>query len=120
MEKDKGKTMFKLPYHLAPVDVALFPLMKKDGMPEKALEIKKELENDFVVEYDKSGSIGKRYLRAAESGTAYCVTVDHDSLKEDTVTLRDRDSEEQKRIKISELNNTIRSLISGKISFDKL
>ena len=120
IEKEKGKTMFKLPYHLAPVDVAVFPLMKKDGMPEKALEVKKELEKDFVVEYDHSGSIGKRYLRAAESGTAYCVTVDHDSLKDDTVTVRDRDSEKQKRVEIKELNNKIRSLISGKISFGKL
>ena len=112
--------MFKLPYHLAPVDVAVFPLMKKDGMPEKSLEVKKELERDFVVEYDQSGSIGKRYLRAAESGTAYCVTIDHDSLKNNDVTIRDRDSEKQKRIKIDELNSKIRSLISGKITFGSL
>ncbi len=118
--KEKGKTMFKLPYHLAPVDVAVFPLMKKDGMPEKSLEVKKELERDFVVEYDQSGSIGKRYLRAAESGTAYCVTIDHDYLKNNDVTIRDRDSEKQKRIKIDELNSKIRSLISGKITFGSL
>ena len=119
-EKDAGKTMFKLPYNLAPVDVAVFPLMKKEGMPEKAKEVKVELEEDFIVEYDQSGSIGKRYLRAAESGTAYCVTIDHDTLKDNTVTLRDRDSEEQKRVAIDVLNSTIKSLISGKLSFEKL
>ena len=112
--------MFKLPYNLAPVDVAVFPLMKKEGMPEKAKEVKVELEEDFIVEYDQSGSIGKRYLRAAESGTAYCVTIDHDTLKDNTVTLRDRDSEEQKRVAIDVLNSTIKSLISGKLSFEKL
>ncbi len=120
MGKSEGKTMFKLPYHLAPVDVAVFPLMKKEGMPEKANEVKVQLESDFVVEFDQSGSIGKRYLRAAESGTAYCITVDHDSLKDDTVTLRDRDSEEQKRVKISELNNLIRELLKGTVSFESI
>ena len=120
MGKKEGKTMFKLPYHLAPVDVAVFPLMKKEGMPEKANEVKVQLESDFVVEYDQSGSIGKRYLRAAESGTAYCITVDHDSLKDDTVTLRDRDSEEQKRVKISELNNLIRELLKGTVKFESV
>lgn len=119
-DKGEGKTMFKLPYHLAPVDVAIFPLMKKEGMPEKAKEVKKELEEEFIVEYDQSGSIGKRYLRAAESGTAYCVTVDHDSLKDNTVTLRDRDSEAQKRVSVKDLGSTIKGLISGKISFGKL
>lgn len=120
MGKDEGKTMFKLPYQLAPVDVAIFPLMKKEGMPEKSNEIKKLLEDEFIVEYDQSGSIGKRYLRAAESGTAYCVTVDHQTLKDNTVTLRDRDSEKQKRVAIDELNTKIKSLISGKLSFGKL
>ncbi|MDP3916993.1 MAG: glycine--tRNA ligase [Nanoarchaeota archaeon] len=118
--KDAGKTMFKLPYHLSPIDVAIFPLLKKDGLPEKAIEIKKLLEKEFVVEYDYSGSIGKRYLRAAEVGTAYCVTVDHDSLKKNDITLRDRDSEKQKRIKIKDLNETVRRLLNGSISFSKL
>ncbi len=118
--KEEGKTMFRLPYQLAPVDVAIFPLMKKEGMPEKSKEIKKLLEDEFIVEYDQSGSIGKRYLRAAESGTAYCVTVDHQTLKDNTVTLRDRDSEKQKRVAIDELNTKIKSLISGKLSFGKL
>ena len=119
-DKDAGKSMFRLTYKLTPVDVSVFPLMKKEGMPEKAKEIKKILEEEFIVEYDQSGSIGKRYLRAAESGTAYCITVDHDSLKDETVTLRDRDTEEQKRVAIKLLNKTIRDLINGKIKFEKL
>ena len=117
--KDEGKTIFAVPYHLAPVDVALFPLMKKDGLPECALEIKKELEQHFVVDYDPSGSIGKRYLRAAQVGTPYCVTVDHDSLKKKDVTIRDRDSEKQIRVKTKELVRLVHELLHGKISFGK-
>tara|TARA_Y100000310_G_C20703043_1_gene831897 strand:+ start:9620 stop:11155 length:1536 start_codon:yes stop_codon:yes gene_type:complete len=118
--KEKGKTMFKVPYHLAPVAAAIFPLMKKDKMPEKAMEIKEQLEDEFVVEYDQSGSIGRRYLRAAESGTAYCITVDHQTLKDKTITIRDRDSEKQKRVKIKELNGTLKNLIKGTVSFKDL
>jgi glycyl-tRNA synthetase len=120
IDKESGKTTFKVPYWLAPVDVAIFPLMKKDGLPEKGDDVKKQLENEFVVEYDERGSIGRRYLRAAEAGTAYCVTVDYDSLKKNDVTLRDRDTEKQKRVKIKDLNVILKDLISGKISFDKL
>jgi len=115
-----GKTTLKVPYHLAPVDVAIFPLLKKDKLPEKAMKVKEKLEREFVVEYDAGGSIGRRYLRAAEAGTAYCVTIDHDSLKKDDVTLRDRDTGKQIRIKIKELNEKLRGLISGEISFKDL
>lgn len=117
-EKGEGKTMFQAPYHLAPVDIAVYPLLKKDGLPERALEIKKKLEHSFVVEYDESGSIGRRYLRAAEIGTAYCITVDHDSLKQNDVTIRDRDSEKQIRVKIDVLEATLQKLLHREITFE--
>ncbi len=120
IEKDEGKTTFQVPYHLSPVDVAIFPLMKKDGLPEVAVKIKQELETEFVVEYDDSGSIGRRYLRAAEVGTPYCITIDHDSLKNKDCTIRDRDSEKQKRVKIQGLKEVLRNLLTKEISFEKL
>ena len=119
-EKEEGKTMFAVPYPLAPVDVAIFPLMKKDGLPDLAGQIKEDLEKNFVVLYDESGSIGRRYLRAAEAGTPYCLTVDYDSLKNKDVTIRDRDSEQQVRVKIATLRDTLRDLLSGKINFGSL
>src|SRR3989344_6281719 len=108
---EEGKTMFKLPYHMAPVDVAVLPLMKKDELVAKSLEVKKLLEKDFVINYDVSGSIGKRYLRNGVIGTPYCVTIDYDSLKNDDVTLRDRDTEKQIRVKISELKNKLKEIL---------
>ncbi len=118
-EKD-GKSIFKSPYHMAPIDVAVFPLMKKDNLPEFAEKVKKMLEKEFIVDYDESGSIGKRYLRAAESGTPYCVTIDHDSLKNDDCTIRDRDTEKQVRVKIKELKNILKELINNEIKFKEL
>ncbi|MBI5798257.1 glycine--tRNA ligase [Candidatus Woesearchaeota archaeon] len=116
-EEGEGKTMFKLPYNIAPIDIAVFPLMKKDGLPDYAEHIKQLLERDFIVDYDESGTIGKRYLRAAESGTAYAITIDYDSLKNKDVTIRDRDSEHQIRIKETELKEAIRKLLSGEMAF---
>jgi len=112
-EEGEGKSIFKVPYHVAPVDVAIFPLMKKDNLPDYAEQIKVLLEKEFIVDYDESGSIGKRYLRAAESGTPFSITIDYDSLKNKDVTIRDRDSEKQIRVKEKELRDTIRALISG-------
>lgn len=93
-----------IPRHIAPLDVAVFPLMTKDDMPEVAREIYRQLhEYGFDVEYDESGSIGKRYARNDAKGTALCVTVDYETLEEDTVTIRDRDSTEQIRVPIEDL-----------------
>ena len=108
---EEGKTMFKLPYHMTPVDVAVLPLMKKNELVARSLEIKKLLEEEFVINYDVSGSIGKRYLRNGVIGTPYCVTIDYDSLKNDDVTLRDRDTEKQIRVKISELKNKLKEIL---------
>ena len=121
-EKDEqeGKTTFKIPYSMAPIDISVFPLMKKPELINIAKEIKENLEEDFIVDYNIAGSIGKRYLRSATSGTPYAITIDYDSLKNKDVTIRDRDTEEQKRILIKEIKDTLRKLISGETTFSKL
>ncbi|MBI4360357.1 glycine--tRNA ligase [Candidatus Micrarchaeota archaeon] len=98
--KEETKVLLKLHESIAPVPLAVFPLMKKDGLAEKAWEIyvKLKKQNPAIV-YDESGSIGKRYARMDEAGTPKCVTVDHQTLQDGTVTIRDRDSGEQKRVK---------------------
>jgi glycyl-tRNA synthetase len=118
-EKDEIKTVLKLNPTIAPVKVGVFPLMKKDGLKEKAREVYEMLNNYFVCEYDDAGSIGKRYARADEIGTPFAVTIDYQTLQDSTVTLRDRDSASQVRVHISELVKTIRkalNLSSGEIS----
>ncbi len=97
------RTVLRLHPQLAPVKVAVFPLVKKDGQPELAREISSDLRERMQVEYDEGGAIGKRYRRQDEIGTPWCVTVDHQSLEDRTVTLRDRDSLEQVRIAIADL-----------------
>ena len=118
-EEGEGKTMFKVPYTMAPIDVSVFPLMKKSELLKIAEEIKENLENYFIVDYDVSGSVGKRYLRSATAGTPYAVTIDYDSIKNKDVTIRDRDSTKQIRVKISELKNILRKLINQEIGFEK-
>jgi glycyl-tRNA synthetase len=115
----EGKTTFKIPYNMAPIDIAIFPLMKKPELVDLALKIKEDLEKHFIIEYDQSGSIGKRYLRAAEAGTSYCLTIDYDSLKNNDVTCRDRDSEKQIRIKVDDLKDILTQLIDKEIKFEK-
>jgi glycyl-tRNA synthetase len=85
------------------VKVAVLPLVRKDGQPEVAREVYESLKGRLQSEYDEGGSIGKRYRRQDEIGTPYCVTVDHQTLDDRTVTLRERDSLEQVRIAIDEL-----------------
>jgi glycyl-tRNA synthetase len=105
--KDEGpgetRTVLRLHPRLAPVKVAVMPLVKKDGQPELAREIYEDLRGRMQAEYDEGGSIGKRYRRQDEIGTPWGVTVDHQSLEDGTVTLRDRDSLTQDRLKIEEL-----------------
>ncbi len=115
----EGKTMFKIPYHMAPMDVSVFPLMKKPELTNIGLKVKELLEKEFVVDYDVSGSIGRRYLRSATAGTPYAVTIDYDSIPNNDVTVRDRDSEKQIRVKVSELKDTIKKLINREIEFEK-
>jgi glycyl-tRNA synthetase len=97
------RTVLRLHPALAPVKVAVLPLVKKDGQPELATEIHLELRDRFQSEYDEGGAIGRRYRRQDEIGTPWAVTVDHQSLEDRTVTLRDRDSLQQQRIAIADL-----------------
>ncbi|MFW5747004.1 MAG: glycine--tRNA ligase [Nanoarchaeota archaeon] len=119
-EKGEGKPKLKVPYTLAPVEVAVFPLVNKKGIPEVARKVYGNLQKDFISRYDRSGSVGKRYLRQDEVGTPYCITVDFDSLDNNDVTIRDRDTTEQKRVKIEDLNSTIRKLLDKEIEFKNL
>ncbi|MGB4405991.1 MAG: glycine--tRNA ligase [Sphaerochaeta sp.] len=106
---DGGDVRTVLHFHpkIAPVTVAVLPLVKKDGIADYASRLEKELREDFVTFFDVSGAIGRRYRRMDEIGTPYCVTVDYDTLQDDTVTLRFRDSMEQVRVPITELVATI-------------
>ncbi len=103
LEDGSERVVLRMKPVIAPVKVAVFPLMKKDGMQEKAHEILKQLQIFGAVEYDDGGAIGKRYRRHDEIGTPVCVTVDYDTLQDDTVTIRDRDTMKQERVKISAL-----------------
>lgn len=108
---EEGKTLFKVPYHLAPIQVAVLPLVKK--LDEEGEAIFQQLSKEFICMYDSSGSIGRRYLRNAEVGTPFCVTVDFAIREDSTVTIRDRDSEEQVRVHKDALNATIKQLLAG-------
>lgn len=105
--KGERRIVLKLSSQLAPVQVAVFPLMKKDKLPEKAKKVYNILKEFYVCQYDEVGSIGKRYRRMDEIGTPYCITIDHQTLKDDTVTVRDRDSMKQERVKISQLHKSL-------------
>jgi len=121
-DKEEGKTVLKLPYALSPIPLAVFPLMKKPEQTTKAREIYEELKKEFVCVYDETGAIGRRYLRAAEAGTAFCLTVDFQTFEEkpETVTIRDRDTEKQKRVAVHGLKDLLRELISGDKKFEEL
>ncbi len=96
-------TVLKLSPKIAPIKAAIFPLVKKDGMPEIAEKIYQELKSEFKVFYDAGGSVGRRYARMDEAGGPYCITIDGQTKEDNTVTVRDRDSMEQSRHKIAEL-----------------
>ncbi|MFA5931415.1 MAG: glycine--tRNA ligase [archaeon] len=105
--EDKQRTVLSLPTKIAPIQIGLFPLLKKDGLPEKAKEVQNELKG-FRVYYDEAGSIGKRYSRLDAIGVPFCITVDHDSLKDNSVTVRERDTLKQERVKINELSSKLK------------
>ena len=102
-----SRTFLKLPPSLAPIKIAVLPLIKKDGLPEIAKKIYGDLKYEFNVVYDEKDAIGKRYRRQDALGTPFCITVDHQTIKDETVTIRYRDNMEQKRIKINSINSTI-------------
>lgn len=108
-EQVEGNTRTVLKFHprLAPTKVAVFPLLRKDGHPEKAQEIYRSLRSRYAAFYDESGNIGRRYRRQDEAGTPLCITIDHQTFEDDSVTVRDRDTLEQSRVKIEALLPTI-------------
>ena len=112
LENGESRVVLKLPAALAPVKLAVMPLVKKDGLPEKAREVIDSLKFHFHCQYDEKDSIGKRYRRQDAIGTPYCVTVDHQTLEDNCVTLRNRDTMQQERVAISELNNIIADRVS--------
>ena len=115
LEDGSSRTVLNLPAFLAPYKVAVLPLLKKDGLPEKAREIVNLLKFDHMVQYDEKDAIGKRYRRQDAAGTPLCVTVDHQSLEDSTVTVRFRDTMEQIRISVSELT----SLVNEKVGLSQ-
>ena len=112
LEDGSERIVLRLPPVLAPVKVALLPLLKKDGLPEKAREIMDNLRFHFHCQYDEKDAIGRRYRRQDAIGTPYCITIDHDTLVDNAVTIRFRDSMEQKRIPISDILATIQDELS--------
>ena len=112
LENGETRVVLHLPAALAPVKLAVMPLVKKDGLPEKAEEIIRDLRFHFNCKYDEKDSIGKRYRRQDAIGTPFCVTVDHDTLKDNCVTLRFRDTMEQKRVPIADLRGIIEDQVS--------
>ncbi|WP_146584260.1 glycine--tRNA ligase [Posidoniimonas polymericola] len=114
---DKGKmqtrTVMRFHPRLAPIKAAILPLVKKDGMPEIARDLYRALKKKMPVEYDEKSAIGRRYRRQDEIGTPYCLTVDGQTLEDQTVTLRDRDSLEQVRVKLDDVQSEIEQRING-------
>ena len=118
-ESDNG-SRFRFKKDLAPIDAKVFPLITDDGLPEKSREILEKLKDySILARYDDSGSIGRRYARADEIGVPYCITVDHQTLEDSTVTIRDRDSTDQIRVKIENLPKIIRDLLADRTEFEE-
>ncbi|OAQ41576.1 glycine--tRNA ligase [Pedobacter psychrophilus] len=113
-EKQDSRSVLKLHPALSPYKAAILPLTKKDGLPEKAREIMDQLKFDFNMAYDEKDSIGKRYRRQDAIGTPFCITVDYETLENNTVTIRHRDSMEQERVAIADLQKIIGDLVSWK------
>lgn len=108
LEDGSERTVLRLPAQLAPVKLAILPLVKKDGLDEKAQEIYRQFRLDFTCQYDEKDAIGRRYRRQDAIGTPFCITVDHDTLKDDSVTIRHRDSMQQERVKISDVHEYVK------------
>ncbi len=107
LEDGSSRVVLKLPAVVAPVKAAILPLVKKDGLPEIAQQIVEDLKWKFNVIYDEKDAIGRRYRRQDANGTPFCITIDHDTINDQTVTIRDRDTMEQKRVPITQLKSII-------------
>jgi len=120
LEDGSVRTVLKLPAVLAPTKVAVLPLLKKDGLPEVAHQIVEDLKWNFNVSYDEKDAVGRRYRRQDALGTPFCITVDHQTLEDQTVTIRHRDTMEQQRIKISEIASLVEKEVSFKTWLNKM
>ena len=120
LEGGDSRVVLKLPPVLAPIKAAILPLIKKDGLPEKAREIMNELKFDFKCAYDEKDSIGKRYRRQDAIGTPFCITVDHQTMEDNTVTIRHRDDMTQERVGIADLQKIIGDYVNMKNLFRKI
>ena len=120
LEDGSTRTVMNIPSFLAPYKVAVLPLLKKDGLPEKAREVMNVLKFDHMVKYDEKDAIGKRYRRQDAAGTPLCVTIDHQTLEDNTLTVRFRDSMEQIRIPMTELSALVAEKVSLSAQFSKL
>ena len=116
LENGESRVVLSIPAAIAPVKAAVLPLVKKDGLPELAQQIMNDLKYDFNCQYEEKDSIGKRYRRQDAIGTPFCITVDHESLNDNCVTLRDRDTMQQTRVPIAEL----RRIIDEKVNMNNL
>ena len=114
LENDTTRTVLKLPAVLAPTKAAILPLVKKDGLPEVAKAILNDLKWDFNVVYDEKDAVGRRYRRQDALGTPFCITVDHDTLEDECVTIRHRDTMKQERVKIVNLKTIIENEVAMK------
>lgn len=111
LEDGSQRTVLRLPAELAPVKVAVLPLLKKDGLPEEARHIFDRLKLEFMCQYDEKDAIGKRYRRQDAIGTPYCLTVDHQTLEDQTLTIRERDSMKQERIPIEKVGEVVKEKV---------
>jgi glycyl-tRNA synthetase len=111
-DKTETRTVLSLPPQLAPIKAAILPLTKKDGLPEKARAIIDQLKSSFTCHYEEKDTIGKRYRRHDAIGTPFCITVDHESLSDHTVTIRHRDSMQQERVSIDSLEDILKKAVS--------
>jgi glycyl-tRNA synthetase len=117
----EDRVVMSFPRGIAPIQVGVYPLMSKDGLDTKAVQVQTLLANEsFMVELDETGSIGRRYARADEAGVQLGVTIDYDTLKDETVTVRDRDSWLQVRTAIKDLPELLHRYFQGKINFEDL
>ncbi|MDR2791937.1 MAG: glycine--tRNA ligase [Tannerellaceae bacterium] len=119
-EGGETRVVLKLPPALAPVKLAVLPLVRKDGLPEKAQEVMELFHFDFRCQYDEKDSIGKRYRRQDAIGTPFCVTIDHDTIRDNTVTIRSRDTMSQERVPITSLADILAPQISMKSLFTRI
>ena len=120
LEDGTERVVLNIPPFLAPIKVAVFPLTGKDGMPEKAREIVDMLKFDHICMYEEKDNIGKRYRRQDAIGTPYCITVDTQTMEDNTVTIRERDSMKQERVAIEQLAAIIDERVNMKHALQKL